>query len=78
MMFDGKVALVTGGGSGIGRAGGQAASQSLRDAGGGAIVNIASALGQKAVANASEYVASKHAVIGWTRTAAIDGGWSAA
>jgi NAD(P)-dependent dehydrogenase (short-subunit alcohol dehydrogenase family) len=40
--------------------------------GGGAIVNIASALGQKAVPGASEYVASKHAVIGLTRAAALE------
>lgn len=40
--------------------------------GGGAIVNTASALGQVAIANASEYVAAKHGVIGVTRAAAVD------
>jgi NAD(P)-dependent dehydrogenase (short-subunit alcohol dehydrogenase family) len=39
---------------------------------GGAIVNIASALGHRAVPGASEYVASKHAVIGLTRAAALE------
>ncbi|MEU0991609.1 MULTISPECIES: SDR family oxidoreductase [unclassified Streptomyces] len=40
----------------------------------GSIVNTASALGQVAVANASEYVAAKHGVIGLTRAAAADYG----
>lgn len=42
--------------------------------GGGAIVNTASALGAIAIPNASEYVASKHGVIGLTRAAAVEYG----
>lgn len=42
--------------------------------GGGAIVNTASALGAVAIPNASEYVASKHGVIGLTRAAAVEYG----
>lgn len=38
--------------------------------GGGAIVNVASIAGQRALANAPAYTASKHGVIGLTRTAA--------
>ena len=41
---------------------------------GGAIVNTASALGAVAIPNASEYVASKHGVIGLTRAAAVEYG----
>ncbi|MCM2393727.1 SDR family NAD(P)-dependent oxidoreductase [Streptomyces albipurpureus] len=41
---------------------------------GGSIVNTASALGQVAIPNASEYVAAKHGVIGLTRAAAADYG----
>ncbi|SFI59653.1 SDR family NAD(P)-dependent oxidoreductase [Albimonas pacifica] len=41
-------------------------------AGGGAIVNIASILGSVGRANATGYVASKHAVVGMTRAAAMD------
>jgi NAD(P)-dependent dehydrogenase (short-subunit alcohol dehydrogenase family) len=40
--------------------------------GGGAIVNVASTLGLRGSPNASAYSASKHAVIGITRTAAIE------
>jgi NAD(P)-dependent dehydrogenase (short-subunit alcohol dehydrogenase family) len=40
--------------------------------GGGSIINIASILGWVAFANSPAYVASKHAVIGLTRTAAIE------
>lgn len=40
--------------------------------GGGAIVNTASSLGQVAIANASEYVAAKHGVMGLTRAAAAE------
>jgi NAD(P)-dependent dehydrogenase (short-subunit alcohol dehydrogenase family) len=42
--------------------------------GGGAIVNTASALGQVAIANASEYIAAKHGVLGLTRAAAAEYG----
>lgn len=42
--------------------------------GGGSIVNTASSLGQVAIANASEYVAAKHGVMGLTRAAAADFG----
>ena len=42
--------------------------------GGGAIVNTASSLGQVAIANAAEYVAAKHGVVGLTRAAAADYG----
>ena len=40
--------------------------------GGGAIVNIASILGNVVFANAPAYVAAKHAVVGLTKAAAID------
>lgn len=42
--------------------------------GGGAIVNTASSLGQVAIANASEYIAAKHGVVGLTRAAAAEYG----
>jgi NAD(P)-dependent dehydrogenase (short-subunit alcohol dehydrogenase family) len=42
------------------------------DAGGGAIVNMASTAGMKAVPGIAPYVASKHAVIGLTKVAALD------
>lgn len=41
-------------------------------AGGGAIVNMASILGTVGFATASAYVAAKHAVVGLTKTAAIE------
>lgn len=41
-------------------------------AGGGAIVNIASILGSVGFANASAYTAAKHAILGLTRTAALE------
>ncbi|NPV67327.1 MAG: SDR family oxidoreductase [Anaerolineae bacterium] len=40
--------------------------------GGGAIVNMASILGQVAFAGAPAYVAAKHGVVGLTRTAAVE------
>lgn len=43
-------------------------------AGGGAIVNTASSLGQVAIRNAAEYITAKHGVIGLTRAAAADYG----
>jgi NAD(P)-dependent dehydrogenase (short-subunit alcohol dehydrogenase family) len=46
----------------------------LLKSGGGAIVNTASSLGQVAIANASEYVAAKHGVVGLTRAAAAEYG----
>ncbi len=44
----------------------------LLASGGGAIVNVASTLGLRGSPNASPYSASKHGVIGLTRTAAIE------
>jgi NAD(P)-dependent dehydrogenase (short-subunit alcohol dehydrogenase family) len=44
----------------------------LRARGGGAIVNVFSIAGQLGFPGASVYVASKHAVIGLTRTAALE------
>jgi NAD(P)-dependent dehydrogenase (short-subunit alcohol dehydrogenase family) len=41
-------------------------------AGGGAIVNMASILGSVGFANSSAYVASKHALLGLTKTAAME------
>lgn len=40
--------------------------------GGGAIINVASILGQVGFANAPAYVAAKHGVLGLTKTAAIE------
>ena len=44
----------------------------MRACGGGSIVNISSIAGQLGFPGASVYVASKHAVIGLTRTAALE------
>ena len=44
----------------------------MLEQGSGAIVNTASCVSLVAVPGASEYVASKHAVVGLTRTAAVD------
>ena len=44
----------------------------MLDHGGGVIVNMASTAGLDAVPGKSEYVASKHGVIGLTKTAALD------
>ena len=44
----------------------------MREAGGGAIVNVASILGQVGFASAPAYVAAKHGVVGLTKTAAIE------
>lgn len=46
----------------------------MLNAGGGAIVNIASILGQVGFANAPAYVAAKHGVVGLTQNAAIEYG----
>lgn len=42
------------------------------DAGGGAIVNIASILGSVGTPNSSAYVAAKHGVVGLTKSAALE------
>lgn len=44
----------------------------MRRAGGGAIVNMASILGQVGFAGAPAYVAAKHGVVGLTKAAALD------
>jgi len=44
----------------------------MKEAGGGAIVNIASILGSVGFADAGPYVASKHAIVGLTKTAALE------
>ena len=44
----------------------------MLDAGGGAIVNIASILGSVGFANASAYTAAKHALLGLTRATALE------
>lgn len=44
----------------------------MQEGGGGAIVNVASVAGLKALPMASAYVASKHAVVGLTKTAALE------
>jgi NAD(P)-dependent dehydrogenase (short-subunit alcohol dehydrogenase family) len=44
----------------------------MRTQGGGAIVNTASALGLVGMPHASAYVASKHGVVGLTKTAALE------
>jgi NAD(P)-dependent dehydrogenase (short-subunit alcohol dehydrogenase family) len=44
----------------------------IRASGGGAIVNIASVLGQVAMPQLAPFVAAKHAVIGLTKTAALE------
>jgi NAD(P)-dependent dehydrogenase (short-subunit alcohol dehydrogenase family) len=48
--------------------------RAMLKSGGGAIVNTASALGAVAIPNASEYVSSKHGVVGLTRAAAVEYG----
>ncbi|PKP69355.1 MAG: short-chain dehydrogenase [Alphaproteobacteria bacterium HGW-Alphaproteobacteria-4] len=50
----------------------RAAMPHLIAAGGGAIVNVASILGSVGFANAPAYVATKHAVVGLTKNAALE------
>ena len=44
----------------------------MLEAGGGAVVNIASILGQAGTARSAGYVAAKHGVVGLTKAAALD------
>lgn len=53
-------------------AGMRAELRHLLAVGGGSIVNAASGAGLAGVAHASAYVASKHAIVGLTRTAAVE------
>lgn len=46
----------------------------MKDNGGGAILNTASAAGVRGQINGSDYVAAKHGVVGLTKAAACDGG----
>src|SRR3546814_5007256 len=46
--------------------------RAMRDAGAGSIVNVASAAGRIGVAGLAAYSASKHGVIGLTRSAALE------
>lgn len=46
--------------------------RAMRAGGGGAVVNLASVLGQVARPGSGPYVTSKHAVVGLTRAAAVD------
>lgn len=50
-----------------------AAFPAMAAAGGGAVVNVASVMGTVASARFAHYAASKHALIGLTKSAAIDG-----
>lgn len=52
----------------------QAALRVMRAAGGGSVVNVSSVLGAVGRHHSAAYVASKHAVVGLTRGAAIDHG----
>lgn len=46
----------------------------MKETGGGSIVNTASAAGLRGFINSSDYVAAKHGVVGLTKAAAVDGG----
>jgi len=46
--------------------------EAIRAAGGGAIVNISSILGQVGYRGSPAYVAAKHGIVGLTRTAALE------
>jgi len=48
----------------------RAAIRSMRESGGGSVINMASILGQVGFANSSAYVAAKHGVVGLTKAAA--------
>jgi 3alpha(or 20beta)-hydroxysteroid dehydrogenase len=50
----------------------RACVEPMRAAGGGSIINIASTAGIEGVAGALPYTASKHAVVGMTRAAALE------
>lgn len=50
----------------------QAAAQRMADAGFGRIVNVSSFVGQKGNFGQANYAASKAALIGWTKTAALE------
>lgn len=52
----------------------RAALRIMRDGGGGSVVNMSSVLGAVGRHHSAAYVASKHAVVGLTRGAAIDHG----
>lgn len=52
----------------------RAALRIMRAAGGGSVVNMSSVVGTVGLRHAAAYVASKHAVLGLTRGAAIDHG----
>ena len=81
--FEGKVVLITGAAGGIGRATGavnvkgvwlgiKTLAPLLRARGAGVIVNTASIAGLRGSRNLVAYTASKHAVVGLTRTAALE------
>lgn len=52
----------------------RAALRTMREAGGGSVVNMSSVLGSVGRHHSAAYTASKHAVVGLTRGAAIDHG----
>ena len=52
--------------------GSKAVIQAMRESGGGSIVNISSIAGLVGLPNASAYVSAKHAIIGLTKTEALE------